>query len=302
MDDHPISEVSIFIIKTNSETYEEKKIYRILLKKKLGEGSYGIVFLLDNGDVIKIFKKSLADNPIQQETNFLIPINNENRELIFYYKYIKSNKVNNYIINAYAIGILKDNYQNYKKNSYFIILPYCIPFYSIYNVFNKPLIQHINGLQFTLKVMKRLLEIIIFFEKEYNMINIDIKLNNFMFTKKTKKFEDLIMLDFSIIKTIDKKNKTKNIYSINDNYYIWPKKEILLDYISSYSVCINGLELLFGHNSINTLPNKTKMNNFLKIIKDNDKNKDKRIYNLFYKGISLEINGKELFDIIKKMA
>jgi serine/threonine protein kinase len=290
--------IPAFIIKSNNNNYKENTNKKIVLKENLGEGSYGVVFLLQNNDVIKIFKNSLSTNIIQYETNFLIPISNENRELLFYYKYIKSkNRVNNYIINIYAIGIIKDIFEynliQYHKNSYFIILPYCIPFYSVYNIFNKPLIYENNGLMFTLNIMKRLSEIIIFFENEYGMINLDVKLNNFMFTYDEK---NLIMLDFSIIKSIDKKN---NKYKINNNYYIWPKKEILLDYISSYSVCINGLELLFGYNKIYNLPNNNKINNFLKIIKKADK--DKKIYNVFFNGLTLELTINQLLNLIKKI-
>jgi hypothetical protein len=41
-----------------------------------------------------------------------------------------------------------------------------------------------NGIIFTVNVMKRLLEISQYLETKYNLINLDFKLNNFMFSKK----------------------------------------------------------------------------------------------------------------------
>jgi len=279
--------LNILILKSNHIDYKENKYVTINVKNKLEEGSYGIVFMLENGHVIKFFKNSTSKNTLFEESNNLIPIKNENRELIFYYKYVnESKKEYNYIINLYAIGIIRNKiiYDDNKLdiNSYFIILPYCIPFYKCYNIKNKPLIHNKNGLTFTIKVMKRLIEIIHFFETKYNLINLDLKLNNFMFTEKTRDLNNLIMLDFSIIKT-----KTKTKYDIENKYFIWPNiNNTLIEIIPSYSTCINGLELLFGYDQIIKLPNNELINIYLKIIEKKNKN----IYDIFYNGLILRIN------------
>jgi hypothetical protein len=281
-----IFSINTFILRSNNDDYYENKIKKIIVKKKIGEGSYGLVFLLNNNHVIKIFKNSTLKNTILNESSFLLPIKNENRELIFYYKYINNKKENNFIINLYAIGLIKDTIidksENYETNSYFIILPYCISFYNNFNIYNSALLHKNNGLNFTLNVMKRLVQISEFLETNYNIINIDFKLNNFMFSEKSKNLNNLIMIDFSIIK-----NKSKKKYNIENKYYIWPYNEnVSLEYIPPYSICINGLELLFGHDEVIQLPNKNKMNYFLK----NIQNKNSYAHTIFYNGIVKKIN------------
>lgn len=279
-----------YILKSNHANFEENKINKIIVQKNIGEGSYGLVFLIENDMVIKIFKDSTYKNVIFEESNYLIPIKNENRELIFYYKYInENNKKENYIINLCCIGIIKNkiifNSTTLRENSYFVIIPYCIPFYDYYKIKNKPLINNSNGFNLTLKIMKRLIEIIHFFENKYNLINLDIKLNNFMFSKKTGDLNDLIMIDFSMIKIKSNiKTKIKN----DNKYYLWSNcNNMLIDNIPSYSICISGLELLFGYSSVIQLYNNNELINiYLKIIKKTNKN----MHNIFFNGLILKIN------------
>ena len=115
--------LNTFILRSNDKEYDENKMKKITVKKKIGEGNYGLVFLLDNNHVIKIFKNSTLNNTVLNESSFLLPLKNENRELIFYFKYISNKKENNFIINLYGIGLIKDtlidNNQTYDINSYF---------------------------------------------------------------------------------------------------------------------------------------------------------------------------------------
>lgn len=286
--------LNTFILRSNDSEYDENKMKKIIVVKKIGEGNYGLVFLLNNNHVIKIFKNSTLTNNILNESSFLLPIKNENRELIFYYKYINNKKESNFIINLYGIGLIKDtlidNNQTYDINSYFIILPYCISFYNNFNLYNSALLYKNNGLNFTLNVMKRLLQISEFLENNYNIVNIDFKLKNCMFPEKTKNLNNLIMIDFSIIK-----NKSKKKYSIENKYYIWPYNEnVLLEYIPPYSICINGLELLFGYDEVMQLPNKNKMNYFLK----NIEKKNKNAHTIFYNGIIKKMNSNNFSKLI----
>ena len=278
-----------FILKSNNNNYTEGKNKKLNIKKKIGEGSYGIVYLLDNGHVIKIFKNSTTTNTILDETNYLVPLKNENRELIFYYQY-KSN--NNYIITLYGIGIIKDKYIDDKieLNNYFIILPYCHSFYKVYNCFNKPLINENMGITFTVNVMNRLTQISKYLESKYEYIYLDFKLNNFMFSKESLDLSDLVMIDFSIMK---KKVKNKR-FDITKRYYLWPQENnVILDNIPAYSISISGLELLFGHNKLLDFPNKTKISTYLKLIKS----KNEELHNIFYNCINLQIDT----DTLQKM-
>jgi hypothetical protein len=299
--------LSTYILKSITSLYPEKKIINLTVKEKLGEGSYGIIYLIDNDNVIKIFKNSIFNNTILTESHYLIPTKNENRELIFFLKYVTNNYIaNRQVINIVAIGIIKDIIidSNYKLNldSYFIILPYYTSFYKSINIFNMPLIEKKDGLLFTLKIMKRLLEISYFMENNYNLVNLDIKLNNFVFKKKkTKNLENLIMIDFGLIKQInDKKYKASSIDRLMDSdlynsslkndlsnkYYLWPDKYFFLENLPAYSVCINGLVLLFGYDKILNFPDSSKIKYYLKIIKS----KNKIIHDIFYDGLMLNLN------------
>jgi hypothetical protein len=287
--------IKTIILKSNHNYYQEKKQKKLNIINNIGNGSYGFVFMLDNNHVIKIFKNSKFSTTIFEESNYLIPLKNENRELIFYFKYKNQKKDHNYIVQLYSIGILNDSkinkYYDLEEDSYFIILPYCIPFYTKYNIWNESLINSVKGISFTLKVMKRLLEISDYLETKYGYLNLDLKLNNFMFVKDSNDLNDLIMIDFSILKSKIKNKK----YIINRKYYIWPNgNNIILDNIPSYSVCINGLELLFGYNNLLDFPNEKKINNFLKIIQVKNKN----LYNIFYNGIYLKMNTENLLKLI----
>jgi len=315
--------LNAYILKSITSLYPEKKIINLYIKEKLAEGSYGIVYLIDDNNdnnirdknVIKIFKNSIFNNTILTESNYLIPTKNENRELIFFMKYVNINYISNrHIINIIAIGIIKDIIidSNNKINlhSYFIILPYYTPFYKSINIFNVPLIEKKDGLLFTLKIMKRLLEISYFLENNYNLVNLDIKLNNFVFKKKkTKNLENLIMIDFGLIKQInDKKYKASSIGRLMDSdlcntltktdlsnkYYLWPDKYFFLENLPSYSVCINGLVLLFGYDKILNFPDPNKIKYYLKIIK----NKNKIIHNIFYDGLMLNLNTENFIKLL----
>ncbi len=309
---NPYNAISTFILKSSNKNYLENKNKKIILKKKIGEGAYGVVYEIESPlnqkHVIKIFKRPTSDKLVLKESNQLIPLENENREILFYYKYINSKKhENNYIISVYAIGILKTQFKMNNiiidKNNYFIILPYCISFYKIFDIYNKPLINQPNGLIFTLKIMKRLLEASNYLEKTHNVINLDLKINNFMFPLNSHNLNDIVMLDFSIIKKKDN-DKNENIYNVNQTYYIWPEPPVLLDHIPSYSICINGFELLFGYKNIAKISDNNnkhalyKIGEFLQIIKKNDIIKNKPIYNIFYNGLIQKVTTIELLILI----
>ena len=324
--------LQLVILCSNHKYYKNDKFTKIHILKKIGEGSYGIIFLLDNNHVIKIYKKSnynnenIYSNKFYKESSELIPLENENRELGFFIKYLNDNdkQVNNnfknFIIDIYAIGIIKDKiiYNNtiININNYFIILPLCYPLYNIYKIYNIPLIDTIYGFDITIKIMKRFLEISHYLENNLNIYNIDLRINNFMINNtmysnnliKNKliniellniyklnnnennilllnyidnTIKNLIISDFSIIK---KNNKKK--YNIINKYYIWPiAKNILLENLPSYSICINSLELLFGYDNIKNFPN-NKIDKYLKIIK----NKNKKLYDIFLQGLQLKLN------------
>ena len=286
--------INCFILYSKTNNYVANKYYNINLKAKIGQGGYGIIYEINKNYVIKIFKKSSIDTNINTEGNELIPIKNENREINFFKSYIKyKNENNNYIIDIKAIGIICENYKIdnifIKKNTFIMIMPICVSINKLLDLWKKPLINHKQGIEIVLNIMKKIINIQMYLSEYYNIINLDIKLDNFMIENKKKLLiENIINIDLGLIKT-----KNINNYKLNYDYSIWPIGEnIKLDKIPSYSICINGLEILFGNKFIETSKNMT-VSEKLNILKNN-----KDIYNIFYNGLLLKLNLKQLLHLI----
>ena len=286
--------LTCYILYSKSNNYLINKYYKLKLLEKIGEGNYGLIYEINKNYVIKIFKNSLITNNTNDESESIIPLNNENREISFFISYLKNKTTNtNFIIDVKSIGILVDDYTInnliIKKNSFFMILPSCISIYKLLNLWKTPLINNKDGIEIVLNIMKRLIYIQLFLYNNYNIINLDIKTDNLMIEKKNKLIIDnIINIDLGLIKT-----KNNNTYQFDCKYTIWPTSEnIKLEKIPSYSICINGLEILLGKEFIEK--NK-KMNLIDKLyfLKNNDE-----VYNIFYNGLLLKLNLKQLLVLI----
>ena len=286
--------LTCYILYSKSNNYLINKYYKLKLLEKIGEGNYGLIYEISKNYVIKIFKNSLITNNINDESESVIPLNNENREISFFISYLKNKTINtNFIIDVKSIGILVDDYTInnliIKKNSFFMILPSCISIYKLLNLWKTPLINNKDGIEIVLNIMKRLIDIQLFLYNNYNIINLDVKTDNLMIEKKKKLIIDnIINIDLGLIKT-----KNNNTYQFDCKYTIWPTSEnIKLEKIPSYSICINGLEILLGKEFIEK--NK-KMNLIDKLyfLKNNDE-----VYNIFYNGLLLKLNLKQLLVLI----
>ena len=282
-------ELIIYLYYSNLKEFKKNSYYKIITKKKIGEGSYGYVYEINPSIVIKIFKHPTYLN---KNTQQLIPSKNENRELDFFMNYLKYyNYHKSPIIKIKGIGLIKSSStKQYQYNDrYCLFLPYCLPISKLIYQYKIPFIKLDEGKLLTLEFMKKLLEIELYLNNQLNITNLDIKLNNYMIEKnKDLKIENIIGIDFGLIK---KRNNEK--YLFETKYFIWPyKKELKLDYLPSYSVCINGLILLFGKNENIPLNNTKK---YLEHLKDDDD-----YYKIFYNGLLLKIKTKDLFELINK--
>jgi len=264
-------ELIIYIYYSNLKEFKKNSYYKIITKKKIGEGSYGFVYEINPSVVLKIFKFQTNINKNSQK---LIPSKTENRELDFFMNYIKyHSKQKCPIIKIKAIGLIKSSNMNQSEynDHYCLFLPYCVPISKLLYQYKMPFIKLNNGKLLTLEFMKKILEIELYLNNELNI---------------TK--DNIIGIDFGLIK---KRNNEK--YFFETKYFIWPhKKELKLDYLPSYSVCINGLILLFGKNE-NIPLNNTKY--YLEHLKD-----DNDYYKIFYNGLLLKIKTKDLFELINK--
>ncbi len=336
------------ILSKNKVEYPEDKIIKLNFENEIGEGSYGIVYKLNKDYAIKIFKNcTLGHIDLSTNEPELLPKNNENRELLFYFELLKKNmdihkKSINHILQPYAIGVIKENIKytiprldeynrlntqltnnvKIENNTYFVILPLCIPFYKVVPVKNNQLIDlessnnnfenivHNNipnipfGIYFVLNIMKYLSIASIYLEDEFKIYNLDFKINNIMFLKSNENisYENLIVIDFGLIKHIYNNHIPKldtYIFDYNDSisqkYFIWPYSgTALVSQIPSYSICIVGLELLFGKKEIEKLPSYRLVRKLIEKMRLIDNS----LYNIFYEGIINKINTKKLLSYI----
>ena len=103
-----IINIDLGLIKTkNNNTYQFDCKYMIwpssenIKLEKIGEGNYGLIYEISKNYVIKIFKNSLITNNINDESESIIPLNNENREISFFISYLKNKTANtNFIIDV----------------------------------------------------------------------------------------------------------------------------------------------------------------------------------------------------------
>ena len=284
-----IMELIIYILYSVNNNFKVNYYYKIKINKKVGEGTYGLVYEINKNMVIKVFKNYTNLNENKDDKK-IIPNKNENRELNFFISYLKSNVKNSYIIDINAIGIIKFITGSKLKiiNNYCIILPNCYSIVKLINLWKMPLIKNKDGKELVLKFMKRLVEIELFLNDKFKITNLDIKLNNYMIQKNKKlDINNILAIDFGLI--VKMKDDIK--YNFNINYYIWPKgKDINIEYVSSYSLCINGLILYLGETKIKNSSLKDNLN-YLK--------NDVEFYNIFYNGLLLKIKCSELYLLIK---
>lgn len=327
---------SILLSKNNNEFQEDKEL-RLHITKDLGEGSYGKVFELNDQYAIKIFKQcTLGNVDLSSTEDSVLPSNEENRELQFYFEMLKKNKLNqslsvHYILQPYAIGYTKEEItykSKFEIHSYFVILPLCIPFYKLLPIKNIELLSlqkpnelfqnilldtmininnqndNIFGILFVLNIMKKICKASIYLEEEFKIYNLDFKISNIMFLKTSQKkkdlndLNDLIVIDFGLIKHIQDLNSIFDYeHLIQQKYFIWPYSgTTLISNIPSYSICINGLELLLGKKEIEKLPSyRIIKKNILKL-----KNIDHNLYIIFYEGLINKCNTQKLLFLIQK--
>lgn len=282
-------ELIIYILYSINQNFSTNNYYKIQIIKKIGEGTYGYVYEINNNLVIKIFKNYTKIIKDYDENN-IVPKKNENREVNFFLSYMNSNfKNNDYLIKINCIGLVKfNNFNNYNIiNNFCLILPNCVPIMKLVNQWKMPLIKNNNGKELVLKLMKRLIEIEIFLNINFNLSNLDIKLSNFMINKYNKiDIKNIIAIDFGL--TINRNKKLNKNYK--HDYFIWPENVKNIDYFPSYSICINGLILFLGLKTIK----KITIENNLKYIKD-----DIDFYQIFYNGLILNIKCKDLYIMIE---
>ncbi len=336
--------LEIVIIETKLTNYPENEVLNIHIKNKLGSGSYGSVFDIGDECVIKLFYNSELGKTILEERDSLIPYQQENRELSLYFKLIKGDirqHFENNIISPLVLGFIQNDFilgdDHFKAGTYFVILPYCISFHRYYKIRNNPLLDIIDSNRFCIEFLHKVLRACIYLENIYNVIHLDIKLNNVMymvnskimkdmiqnaddslspsrnrliqsndndeyFEKLYQYHDDLILLDYSLIK----KRDDNDLFKLDEDdkkedfhYYIWPldTENYKVIHIPTYSIGINILELMLGRQKVKKLPHRILLNDYIKTIE----NKYEELGRLLYKMLNTKMITSECFEEVESL-
>lgn len=271
--------IQIKILESILDEYEKEGEYSFTIKKKIGSGSYGSVYDIGNYHVVKLFHHSTYGTTILEERDCIIPYQSENRELSLYFRMIRypiENHIKNYIVPPLVIGYIKEDVQIlnqlYKNGSYFVIMPICYPFYKYHMTKRNEMTER----NFILEFMYKLLHASLYLENEYNIVHLDIKMNNIMYLMnpnykriesmnesedENHKHSFLILLDFSLLKTCSQKRFQLDEIDIKNGikkYYLWDTEDenFQICHVPSYSIGVNVIEILYGKSVSNKLPSR----------------------------------------------
>jgi len=239
----------IFENNYNKEGLNEFKFFYKLLDKI---NHHNIPIPIAYG-ILKFNKKNSLSN-FKNKFN-----NNIHNDLTF------TNNSDNYNINYY---ISSDSIQNYYSNSesitdtnkYFIFI--ILPLYNhIKNNYN---FNIYNTENFLINLINVLLSIEKYIQTNFNLTNLDIKLDNILIDN----FNNFKIIDFGLIININ----DQNILDNHNNYFIWPKKPSKINKICLYSIFLLIYQILFKNinNEIyNQIYNNDNPYNLLYNIKNN---------------------------------
>lgn len=316
------------LLTKNLFQFPENREVPLRLDRALGEGSYGYVFQTHEQYAIKIFKNSVCGATTlstlhgeEHDQDHIFPEDDENRELLFYIRLLQRNPELytcsiHHVLQPYAVGLttselsLPDCEIRIAPHTYFVILPLCIPFYEAIPIRGIPLLS--NPLpdfevQFVLQVMHKLCIASKYMEDEFQLYHLDLKIGNIMFLKpmeggreKHIPLEELIVLDFGLIKHASSEEEKHQSFAYHSgiHYFIWPfSKTTVLQNIPAYSICMDGLELLFGKKMIDKCPSYKISRKIMKDLIDHDK----ELHDLFQLGFQQTCSISHLKDRVEHL-
>jgi len=256
--------VDLFTLMSNSDKYIKHDSLKLKIKEKIGEGSLGLVFLLENGDILKIYKNSVAGSAKLIESKSILPEKNENREIQLFFKIIKFKINEEGIVKPLSLGIVYNElvFEDTVicKDTYYSILPF-------YEKVSKEILVKYNLYDLILEIINSELSI----EKYLRVYHLDITLENLVM------YDDKLMLiDYNLTKSIGSGEQ-----SVNSNHFNTDER-CKLKLIPLYYIFLLIISLLFNTKKIYF--NDKLLVNYLYIL---SKKLKKNVYSLIYNGLSL---------------
>jgi len=266
--------IPLLSYKDSCTTHEKKQIKII---KKIGEGANSIVFLLKCNNILKIYKNSLAGKTILNETNSILPKLNENREIQLFFKIVNQDISHNNIVRPLCLGIIAENFMfnnvNYKKNTYYSILPY-------YEPLSKEIIIKYN----LKKLIKEIIETELNLEKFLNVFHLDITLENLVICNNK-----IMLIDYNLIKSTSCSEK-----EIGSTHF-GTEHDCKLKFVPLYYIFLLIIYILF--NNKNIYYNDRLIINYLYIL---SKKINEEVYRIIYNGLTRKFDTNNFYNIFIK--
>ena len=253
----------------------EKK--QIELIKKIGEGANSVVFLLKCGNILKIYKNSIAGKTILNESNDILPKPNENREIQLFFKIVNEDISHNNIVRPLCIGIIADDFTfedtTFSLKTYYSILPF-------YESITKEILVKYN----LDKLIDEIIETEMNLEEILNVFHLDITLENLVLCDGK-----IMLIDYNLIKS----TKYGDL-EIGSNHF-GTEDDCKLKYVPVYYIFLLVIYILF--NNKNIYYNDKLLVNYMYILKKKLKDETfRKICN----GLSQKFDTKNFYNIFIK--
>lgn len=250
----------------------EKKEIEII--KKIGEGATSVVFLLKCGNIMKIYKNSLAGKTLLKESEEILPRNNENREIQIFFKIVKEDISHNNIVRPLCIGVIANTFtfeeHTFNLKTYYSILPF-------YESITKEILIKYN----LDNLIDEIVETEMNLEEVLKVFHLDITLENLVLCKGK-----IMLIDYNLIKSIDYGD-----VPIGSNHF-GTEDDCKLKYIPIYYIFLLVIYILF--NNKNIYYNDKLLVNYLYILKK--KLKD-GTFRKICNGLSQKFDTKNFYNI-----
>lgn len=263
--------------------FKENKTYNIKLLKKIGEGSYGIIYLSNNKSItLKILLYD--DKPLLEDNNR--SYNEYDLVEEFINKKLSFNQI---FALAENINTVKVNSITFKKGTKIFFMPYLISIYDYYQVIGK---HFFSKEIYLLKYMKKICEIHKEIEK-MDYLNLDLKGGNIMINAN----EELVLIDYGFFI----KYEPNKYFKPKVEYYCWCFDKIKQDELHSFLIGVFILEIIYDK-SIYHIKNRTELitliekEEFKKSYSDKFRN---LLRKCFFKGVNLDEFENEINKIME---